>query len=226
MPRIAHDPTTRYCKAEGKVPSYSKESHPSQIIWISSSRSLIHSVRLVVTTGVRFLRGAVIFAGGPMVRSSRTRKSIPLSTSNVGCFWWLNMWRIFCSCHRSSTSWGQMEGGGGYYMWRKKCAIHLAHDPTGSATSKHVDLRDHFIRDVVEENNVRIIHVDSKQQHADDLMNHLPPESFRGRHRYQVSLMNEHRQLGSGTWHELGGHIGNKKAPELALSYISVPNIH
>ena len=57
-------------------------------------------------------------------------------------------------------------------------AIALAKNPLGSSNSKHIDVRHHFIRDLVEKEEVCIKHVDSEDQHGDILTKALPRAIF------------------------------------------------
>lgn len=65
--------------------------------------------------------------------------------------------------------------------------IHLASNPMGSARSKHINIRHHFIRDVVKKGNVNIVHVETKLQHADS-----PPENLNGNacRKHRTYVMN------------------------------------
>ena len=53
-------------------------------------------------------------------------------------------------------------------------AIQIAKHPISNSNSKHIDVRLHFLRELVEEKEVEIIHVASEFQHADFLTKALP----------------------------------------------------
>ncbi|CAN0010261.1 unnamed protein product, partial [Sphacelaria rigidula] len=63
----------------------------------------------------------------------------------------------------------------------------LADNPLSSGRSKHIDVRWHFIRDLVRTGAVKIVHVDSEWQHADILTKPLPFTLF---NRHRRALMN------------------------------------
>ena len=58
----------------------------------------------------------------------------------------------------------------------------LAENPLSSERSKHIDVRYHFIRELVGTGRIRIVHVDSGWQHADILTKPLSINLF-ARHR-------------------------------------------
>ena len=64
-------------------------------------------------------------------------------------------------------------------------AIQIAKHPISNSNSKHIDVRLHFLRELVEEKEVEIIHVASEFQHADFLTKALPEREF-GFHRDYV----------------------------------------
>ena len=66
-------------------------------------------------------------------------------------------------------------------------AIQLANNPRSSQNSKHIDVRHHFLRELVSEQIIRVEYIKSSQQHADILTKHLPVDSFR---YHRNALMN------------------------------------
>ena len=58
-------------------------------------------------------------------------------------------------------------------------AIALAENPKSSSNSKHIHVRHHFLRELVEKETISIEHVDSEEQHADILTKALPREKFK-----------------------------------------------
>ena len=58
-------------------------------------------------------------------------------------------------------------------------AIRLANNPLSSGRSRHIDVRHHFLRDLVREQVIRIEHVETKLQHADILTKPLEVKAFR-----------------------------------------------
>ena len=50
--------------------------------------------------------------------------------------------------------------------------------PISSSNSKHIHVRHHFLRELVERKEIDIIHVASQYQHADFLTKALPEREF------------------------------------------------
>ena len=67
-------------------------------------------------------------------------------------------------------------------------AIQIAKHPISNSNSKHIDVRLHFLRELVEEKEVEIIHVASEFQHADFLTKALPEREFAFHRDYVMNL--------------------------------------
>ena len=63
-------------------------------------------------------------------------------------------------------------------------AIKLANNPLSSARSRHIDVRHHFLRELVNQKRIIIRHVESKEQHADALTKPL-----------EIGLFTKHRNF-------------------------------
>ena len=57
-------------------------------------------------------------------------------------------------------------------------AIALADNPISSSNSKHIDVRHHFLRELVDKMKIEVEHVGSEEQHADVLTKALPRATF------------------------------------------------
>ena len=57
-------------------------------------------------------------------------------------------------------------------------AIQIAKHPISNSNSKHINVRHHFLRELVERKEIEIIHVASQYQHADFLTKALPEREF------------------------------------------------
>ena len=57
-------------------------------------------------------------------------------------------------------------------------AIALADNPISSSNSKHIDVRHHFLRELVDKRKIKVEHVGSEEQHADVLTKALPRATF------------------------------------------------
>ena len=63
----------------------------------------------------------------------------------------------------------------------------MTENPLSSGGSKHIDLRWHFIRELVEKKELKVVHVASEWQHADILTKALHVKQFK---RYRKALSN------------------------------------
>ena len=57
-------------------------------------------------------------------------------------------------------------------------AVQLAQNPVTNSNSKHIDVRHHFLRELVANGTISITHVRSAWQHADFLTKPLSVETF------------------------------------------------
>ena len=57
-------------------------------------------------------------------------------------------------------------------------AIQIAKHRISNSNSKHIDVRHHFLRELVERKEIEIIHIASQYQHADFLTKALPEREF------------------------------------------------
>ena len=62
-----------------------------------------------------------------------------------------------------------------------------AENPLSSGRSKHIDVRWHFIRELVENKELKVVHVASEWQHADILTKALHVKLFK---RHRKALLN------------------------------------
>ena len=60
------------------------------------------------------------------------------------------------------------------YMEVGRGAIQIAKHPIFNSNSKHIDVRHHFLRELVERKEIEVIHVTSQYQRADFLTEALP----------------------------------------------------
>ncbi|CAB1116630.1 unnamed protein product [Ectocarpus sp. CCAP 1310/34] len=67
-------------------------------------------------------------------------------------------------------------------------AIQIAKHPISNSNSKHIDVLHHFLRQLVDEKEVEIIHVASQYQHADFLTKALPERDFVFHRDYVMNL--------------------------------------
>ena len=68
-------------------------------------------------------------------------------------------------------------------------AIQIAKHPISNSNSKHIDVRHHFLRELVERKEIEIIHIASQYQHADFLTKALPEREFEFHRGIVMNLM-------------------------------------
>ena len=68
-------------------------------------------------------------------------------------------------------------------------AIQIAKHPISNSNSKHIDVRHHFLRELVERKEIEIIHVSSQYQHADFLTKALLEREFQVHRGIVMNLM-------------------------------------
>ena len=119
--------------------------------------------------------GVVMCAGGAVSWHSKTQKCVTLSTtqaeyvamSDMGKenlflrqVWYFMLPKARMPC---IAMYEDNEG-----------AIQIAKHPISNSNSKHIDVRHHFLRELVERKEIEIIHIASQYQHADFLTKALP----------------------------------------------------
>ena len=67
-------------------------------------------------------------------------------------------------------------------------AIALANNPLSSARTKHIDVRFHFIRELVRSKTISVKYVTTKEQHADILTKALTGITFRNHRDFLMNL--------------------------------------
>ena len=67
----------------------------------------------------------------------------------------------------------------------------LAENPLSSCSSKHIDIRHHFLRSLTEDGVLAIRHVSSEKQHADILTKALPKELFQSHREFVLGMASE-----------------------------------
>ena len=69
-----------------------------------------------------------------------------------------------------------------------ECVIQIAKHPISNSNSKRIDVRHHFLRELVERKEIEIVHVSSEHQHADFLTKALPEKEFEFQWDYVMNL--------------------------------------
>ena len=66
--------------------------------------------------------------------------------------------------------------------------LQLSKNPVSNSNSKHIDVRHHFLREVVRQGDIIVSHVPSEYQHADRLTKVLEFDLFAIHRRFLTNL--------------------------------------
>lgn len=123
--------------------------------------------------------GVIMCAGGPVLCLSKTQRCVTLSTTEAE---YVAMGDVVKELMFIRQVWGFMLPGAGTpcipVFEDNEGAIQIAKHPISNSNSKHIDVRHHFLRELVDEKLIDVIHVPSKFQHADFLTKVLPENDF------------------------------------------------
>ena len=67
-------------------------------------------------------------------------------------------------------------------------AVQLAQNPVTNANSKHIDVRHHFLRELVRQRDIKVVQVPSEFQHADILTKTLAYDLFAFHRKFLMNL--------------------------------------
>ena len=65
-----------------------------------------------------------------------------------------------------------------------KACVQMAQNPANASRTKHIDLREFYLKELERRNLVRLVHVSTNEQHADFLTKSLSHEKHRAHHRF------------------------------------------
>ena len=75
-----------------------------------------------------------------------------------------------------------------YGFWRQSRCLQLAQNPITNSNSKHIDVRHHFLRDIVRQRGIKVVQVPSEFQHADILTKALAYDLFAFHPKFLMNL--------------------------------------
>ena len=142
-------------------------------------------------TDRRSVSGGLVMCGGGCISwFSRTQKCVTLSTTEAEyvslsdtikeVLFLRHIWRFMMPEKRMPCISVYEDNEG---------ARQLAQNPITNSNSKHIDVRYHFIRELVGRKEFSIFHVMSEFQHADFLTKALPWESFEFHRNFVMRIM-------------------------------------
>ena len=135
------------------------------------------------------LGGAIMCAGASVCWFSRTQKCVTLSTSEAEyvalgvavkeLLFLKQVWR-FMIPGKGMPCFPVFEDNQG--------DLQLSKNPVSNLNSKHIDVRHHFLRELVRQGDIIINHVPSEYQHADILTKVLAFDLFAIHRRFLMNL--------------------------------------
>ncbi|SDA02183.1 BZ3500_MvSof-1268-A1-R1_C036g00033 [Microbotryum saponariae] len=110
-----------------------------------------------------------------------------------------------------------------------EAAAAVAHDPVRVSGTRHIRLREHFVRDMVNRGDISLSHVGTSDMVADIFTKALGPKVF-STHCYALGLRTRHPRLGSAS-HSRGGGceestLSSTGAPRSLRALASPPPAH
>lgn len=134
--------------------------------------------------------GAAVMCGGAAIQwISRTQKTSTLSTSEAE---YVAMAEGFKEALFLRSVWRFLLPDFGdpciQVFEDNKGAIQIAVNPVTNSNSKHIDVRHHFLRELVEKGEFEITHVRSEYEHADFLTKPLPKDAFRFHRNFIMNM--------------------------------------
>ena len=78
-------------------------------------------------------------------------------------------------------------------------AVQLAQNPVTNSNSKHIDVRHHFLRELVRQRDMKVVQVPSEFQHEDILTKALAFDLFAFHRKFVLNLKENSRRM-IGRW--------------------------
>ena len=133
--------------------------------------------------------GAIMCAGACVCWFSRTQKCVTLSTSEAE---YVALGDAVKELLFSGQVWRFMIPGKGMLRFPvfedNQGALQLSKNPVSNSNSKHIDVRHHFLRELVRQGGIIVNHVPSEYQHADILTKRLALDLFAIHRRFLMNL--------------------------------------
>ena len=74
-------------------------------------------------------------------------------------------------------------------------AVQLAQNPATNSISKHIDIRHHFLRELVRQRDIKVVQVPPEFQHADILTKALAFDLFAFHRKFLMNLKQDFRRM-------------------------------
>ena len=127
----------------------------------------------------RSVSGHIVYrCGGPIVWSSRKQKATALSTAEAEIVAASEATKSVLALRLILRDIGKEVKGPTVLFEDNQAAIYFAQNEATPPRMKHIDLREHFVRDYVQSGDVRLAKIASADNCADLLMKPLPKEGY------------------------------------------------
>ena len=155
-----------------------------------SSEVLADADYVSKATDRRYVSGGAIMCGGACVCwFSRTQKCVTLSTPEAEYVAFGDAVKELLFLRQV---WRFMLPGKGVPCFPifedNQGAVQLSQNPVSTSNSKHIDVRHHFLRELVRQGSISVSHVPSEYQHADILTKALAFDVFAIHRRFLMNL--------------------------------------
>ena len=192
--RHSHNPTERHWKAVLKIMAYLHGTRFMGLTFVRGSGLDLHAYSDAdyadKANDRRSVSGTVITLGGAAVSwASSTQRCVTLSTTEAE---YVALGEgvkeaLFTGAVLSFIC-PELSGSCVRVFEDNQGAIALAQNPLSSARSKHIDVRFHFVRELLRAKKIDIQFVASKDQHADILTKSLAAIPFKSHRRFLMNL--------------------------------------
>lgn len=183
LSRYLDRPTEQIWKAGKRVLRYLKETKDAGLIFKKSSGSALHGYSDADWAGDRKDRksvsGSMLFHGGnPIAWLSKKQNCVSLSTAEAEYIAAATTAQELMNVKGVQEHLGHNNNDEVLLLVDNKGAISMAKNRENSKRTKHVDIKFHFIRDLIEKEELRIDYVSSCQNFADLMTKSLPKQKF------------------------------------------------
>ena len=195
--RQAHDPAERHWRAVRKIIAYLNKTKDLGLVFVKDGdRKLSEYVDADYANkdnDRRSVSGVAVMVGGTVVNaSSTTQHCVTLSTSEAE-YVAMAQGAKTALFTKAVLDFLQLELANGTIDLFEdyQGAITIAENPISGGRTKHIDVRYHFIRELVERKVLNIQYTESSNQHADILTKPLGLEAFTRHRSFLMNLRDE-----------------------------------
>ena len=191
--RQTHNPSSRHWKAVVKIIAYLKRTKDLRLLFVRCGNFVL-SVYVDAdyasqSNWRRSVSGVAVMLGGAVISATSTTKHcVTLSTSEAEYVAITQGARMVLFTKAVEFLQPQISGRTVDVFEDNQGAIALAENPMSAGRTKHIDVRYHFIRELVEKKVLRMVYRKIEEQPADVLTKPLARESFERHRRFLMNL--------------------------------------